>query len=157
MAPPGLSSDPIEAARDIAESRGQFGQDFAAQQREQRQPELNGPEREEVQRERAAQYFDNAQIRRDQAQQYSTAMHNGAQLPADAARTLRDELRADMEAWRATFGVGRQEWQSLRDQWILERDALTAEQWAQRRLDWFVFRDAWIARQRQWAQAHGGD
>ena len=39
----------------------------------------------------------------------------------------------------------------------LDLDSLTAEQWAQRRLDWFVFRDAWIARQRQWAQAHGGD
>jgi len=143
--PPGLSSDPLEAARAIAEDRGQFGLDFAQDQRDAHQPELTGPEQAALQRERAAQYYDNAQIRRAQAQQYSQAMRNGAELPPDAAKTLRDELKADMEVWRETFRVGREEWQDLRDQWIADRDSLTPEQWAQRRLDWFVFRDAWAA------------
>lgn len=153
MDPPGLSSDPLEAARAIAEDRGQFGRDFAQEQRGIHQPELSGPERAEIQRQRAAQYYENAQIRREQAQQYSTAMRNGAQLPSNAAKTLRDELKADMESWRDTFSVGRQEWQAMRDQWLVDRESLTAEQWAQRRLDWFAARDAWVAKNRAWAQA----
>lgn len=151
--PPGLSSDPLEAARAIAQDRGQFGRDFAEEQRGIHQPELTGPERAEIQRQRAAQYYENAQIRREQAQQYSSAMHHGAQLPRNAAATLRNELKADMESWRDTFTVGRAEWQAMRDQWLVDRDSLTAEQWAQRRLDWFAARDAWIARNRAWAQA----
>lgn len=143
--PPGLGTDPASAARIIADQQGGFGREFASQQRDLHQPGLTGPEQAAVQRERAAQYYANAQIRRDQAQQYAQALDNGVQPPANAASTLRAELKADMEVWRETFRVGREEWQALRDQWIADRDDLTAEEWAQRRLDWFAFRDSWAA------------
>jgi hypothetical protein len=152
IAPPGLGSgDARDAARAIAEQRGAFGRDFADDR-----SGLTGSERAAFQREQAAQYFAAAQARREQAQQYSTALHNGARLPADAAKDLRAALRADMEAWREAFRVDRQEWQDLRDQWIADRDELTTEQWAQRRLDWFVFRDAWAA-QHGYSTARAGD
>src|SRR5215204_436062 len=51
MTPPGQTADPRGSARDIAEARGQFGRDFADRQREDR---LTGPQRAELQRQRAA-------------------------------------------------------------------------------------------------------
>jgi hypothetical protein len=146
--PPGLGPgglDPRDSAHVIAEQRGAFGRDFAADQRGAHPGGASGPEQAALQRERAAQYYANAQIRREQAQQYSRALHEGVPAPADARRTLRDELRADIEVWRDTFRVGREEWQAVRDQWIADRADLTPEQWAQRRVDWFIFRDAWAA------------
>lgn len=62
-------------------------------------------------------------------------------------------MKEDMEAFRDAFRVGRQEWQALRDQWLVDRASLTPEQWAQRRLDWFAMRDSWIASRTGWAQA----
>jgi hypothetical protein len=146
--PPGLGPgglDPRDSAHVIAEQRGELGRDFASHQRDARQPDLTGPEQAALQRERAAQYYANAQVRREQALQYAQALKNGVPAPSDARQTLRDELKADLDVWRDTFRVSREEWQSIRDQWIADRDDLNPEQWAQRRVDWFIFRDAWAA------------
>jgi hypothetical protein len=158
MTPPGQTDDPLSAARAIAEQRGQFAQDFVTERRQSgignsSSANVTGQDRAAIQRERAAQYYANAQIRRQQAQQYAAAARAGTPLPRNASDTLRNELRADMESWRATFGVGRDEWQAARDQWLAERGTMSAQDWAQRRLDWFAFRDAWVAKNRAWAQA----
>jgi hypothetical protein len=95
-------------------------------------------------RQRAA-YQENLRLRRQQAEQYAAAARSGVPLPPDAATTLRNELAADIEQWRAEFRVGRKEAQAMRAQWLVERDSLTALQWAQRRVDWWAARDAWVA------------
>jgi hypothetical protein len=41
----------------------------------------------------------------------------------------------------------------MRDQWLIDRNSLTAAQWAERRAAWFAARDAWIASQKAWASA----
>ena len=94
-------------------------------------------------------YQENLRVRREQAQQYAAAARNGVPLPRDAAETLRRELEADIEQWRAEFAVGRQDWQAMREQWLAAPDSLTALQWAQRRADWWAARDAWVAAPRR--------
>jgi hypothetical protein len=96
-------------------------------------------------RARAA-YQENLRVRRLQAEQYAAAARSGVPLPPDAADTLRRELAADIEQWRAEFHVGRNEADAMRSEWLVERDSLSAVQWAQRRVDWWAARDAWVAR-----------
>ena len=125
-----------DAARGIADQRGQFGRDFANQQR-------LTPDQLRAQ----------AQQRRTQAMTMAQAVRGGADLPDSAAARIRAAMKDDIEAWREEFRVGRQEWQAMRDQWLVDRNSLTAEQWAQRRADWFAARDAWIAAQKNAAMA----
>jgi hypothetical protein len=100
------------------------------------------------QREEALAYQENLRVRRRQAEQYAAAARSGVPLPADAAETLRKELEADIAQWRAEFRVSRGEEQAMRDRWLVARDSLAAEQWAQHRADWWTARDAWIAKNR---------
>jgi hypothetical protein len=37
----------------------------------------------------------------------------------------------------------------MREQWLVDANALTGEQWALRRANWFTARDAWIAQRLQ--------
>jgi hypothetical protein len=97
------------------------------------------------QRAQLLAYQENLRIRRQQAEQYAAAAKNGVPLPADAAETLRHELDADIEQWRAEYRVGRKEGQAMRDRWLVDRDSLTAVQWAQQRVDWWAAREAWVA------------
>jgi hypothetical protein len=90
-------------------------------------------------------YRENLRIRRSQAEQYAAAARNGVPLPANAAETLRRELAADIEQWRAEFHVGRKDAQAMRDRWLVETDSLSAVQWAERRVEWWDARDAWAA------------
>jgi hypothetical protein len=92
-----------------------------------------------------AAYQENLRIRREQAEQYAAAARSGVPLPADAPATLRNELAADIEQWRAEFRVGRKEAEAMRGEWLVARDSLTAVEWAQRRVDWWAARDAWAA------------
>jgi hypothetical protein len=92
-----------------------------------------------------AAYRENLRVRREQAEQYAAAARGGVPLPADAAETLRRELAADIEQWRAEFRVGHSETEAMRRDWLVPRDSLTAVQWAQRRVDWWAARDAWVA------------
>ena len=62
-----------------------------------------------------------------------------------------------MEEWRDTFNVGRETWQAQRDQWLSEREGMTAADWAARRAASFAARDNSIAQQIDWAKSHGGD
>lgn len=139
MTPPGQMGAGMGTpgyASDIASQRGQFGRDFAEQQRLQ-----------------AQQYRAQAEQRRAEALAYAQAARSGRPLPANAAGKIRSALKADIDAWREAFDVGRRDWQAMRDQWLVDRESLTAQQWAERRLDWFAVRDAWIASQKAWAQA----
>ena len=129
VTPPGRTDNPRDAARDIAEQRGQFGRDFAARQ---------GSERAREARERSAERRDRAFAMRDAARR-----GEGMDMSSD---DIREELRGDMEGWRDEFRIDRASWQQLRDQWIADRDSLTKEQWAERRAQWFDVRDAWVER-----------
>jgi len=93
-------------------------------------------------------YLDNLRIRREQAEQYAAAARKGVPLPANAAETLRHELEADIEQWRAEYKVSHKELQAMRDQWLVARESLTALQWAQHRVEWWSARDAWVASHR---------
>lgn len=138
MSPPGRTDmgdrGASSAARDIAAERGAFGRNFAAERRmttEQRQAMV--------------------QERRSLAMQYAQAARLGRPLPRNADRDFRAALRDDIAEWRDEFRIGRAEWQAMRDQWIVDRKALSPAQWAQRRADWFATRDAWIARNKAYA------
>lgn len=147
MSPPGLAGGGMgtsDLARGIASQKGQFGRDFAARQK------MSAEER----RAMAAEYQAQAQQRRADAMVWAQAARSGQQLPANASRDIRAAMKADMEAWREAFNVGRTDWQAMRDQWLVDRDTLTPQEWAQRRVDWFAARDAWIASQKAWAMAH---
>lgn len=109
----------------------------------------DSPEAQQRRHEELQAYRENLRVRREQAEEYAVAVRNGALLPADAAEALRAELAADIEQWRAEFGVGRKEWQAMRDEWLVARDRLTAAQWAQRRVDWWSARDSWVAHHRR--------
>jgi hypothetical protein len=90
-------------------------------------------------------YQDNLRQRREQAEQYAAAARNGVALPPGAADSLRNELKADIEQWRAEFRVSRKELRAMRDHWLVAGGSLTAAQWAQRRVDWWATRDEWVA------------
>jgi hypothetical protein len=100
------------------------------------------------QAERAA-YVENLRIRRAQAEQYVTAIRNGAQVPPGAAGALRHELETDIEQWRAEFRVGRVEREAMLAKWLVPLESLTALEWAERRVDWWAARDAWVAGRHQ--------
>jgi hypothetical protein len=64
-----------------------------------------------------------------------------------SAGQIRAQLAQDMEDWRTAFKINRTEYEGLRDQILVEENALTARQWADRRAQWFELRDEWIAQQ----------
>jgi len=101
------------------------------------------------QRAQRLAYEENLRVRREEAEQYAAAARSGVPLPPDAAETLRRELEADIEQWRAEYRVSHKELQAMRDQWLVARDSLTALQWAQRRVAWWAARDAWVAAHRR--------
>ena len=147
MSPPGLAGGgpgTADLAHGIASQKGQFGRDFASTQK------LTPEERSA----RAAEYQAEAQQRRADAMVWAQAARAGRPLPTNADRDIRAAMKADMEAWREAFNVGRTDWQAMRDQWLVDRDTLTPQEWAQRRVDWFAARDAWISSQKAWAMAH---
>lgn len=123
-------------AQDIASQRGQFGRDFADQQR------LTSD-----------QYRAQAAQHRADALALAQAARSGAPIPANAAGRIRMALQQDIQAWRDQFTVGRKDWQAMRDQWLADRGGMTAQDWAQRRADWFAARDAWVATQKTWASS----
>jgi hypothetical protein len=132
---PGISD---YARGTIASSQGQFGRDFAAQQRADAMV-------------RVQEYRQRAEQRKADALARAAAARAGAPMTAADAARSRDALKADMEAWREAFAIGRRDWQAQRDQWLLDRTSLTPQQWALQRANWFAARDAWIAQQMQMA------
>lgn len=121
----------------IATDSGRLGRNVAAQQRlaaEQRRTEVEA-------------YRASAQQRRIDALAMAENARRGARLSDDDARRIRAALKDDMEAWREAFRVGRADWQAMRNQWLVDRAALTPAQWATQRAQWFVARDRWILAQ----------
>jgi hypothetical protein len=70
-------------------------------------------------------------------------------LPPDAGARIRQAFEADLNAWRDAFHIGGREWKAMREQWLVDANALTGEQWALQRANWFTARDAWIAQRLQ--------
>lgn len=139
MTPPGsygAGAGAADYAHGIASQQGQFGRDFAAQQK------LT-----------ADQYRVQAAQHRADALALAQAARSGAHIPASAAGRIRAALKADIQAWRDEFTVGRKDWQAMRDQWLVDRNSLTPQLWALQRANWFAARDAWIANQKTWARA----
>lgn len=124
----------------IASSQGQFGRDFAEQQR------ANALLMVQEYRERADE-------RKAAALATAAAARSGAALTAEDAKRIRNALKADMQAWRDSFQISRRDWQAERDRWLVDLASLTPQQWAQHRANWFAARDAWLAQQVQWAQS----
>lgn len=138
ISPPGHSTMDTRgasgSASDIAAQRGAFGRQFAGQQRMS-----------------AEEYRSLAQERRSLAMQYAQAARAGRNLPENADREIRKALTQDIDTWRSEFTVGRTEWQTMRDKWIVDRKSLTPAEWAMHRADWFATRDAWIAKNKAYA------
>ena len=131
----------MDRAHDIAAQRGEFGRTFAEQQR------MNADQH----RLQAQQYQALAQQRRADAMATAQAARRGARLTDEDGNRIRSALKQDMEAWREAFRIGRSDWQAMRDQWLVDRETLTPQQWAEQRAAWFAARDAWIANQRTMA------
>ena len=70
----------------------------------------------------------------------------GAPITLTAGQ-IRAQLVQDMEEWRDAFRIKKAEYEGLRDQIVVDENALTARQWADRRAQWFELRDEWIAQQ----------
>jgi hypothetical protein len=109
---------------------------------------IHAVDRQESQAAAARQrqgYLDDLRLRREQARQYAAAARNGVALPADAASTLRSELKADIAQWREEFHVSRKESRAMEERWLVPLESLGALEWAQRRTDWWDARDSWVA------------
>jgi len=150
MSPPGQmgGAGSSDRAGDIAGQRGDFGRQFGQEQR------MTAAQRAEQTRMNVNNYRGQSEQRRAQALQYAQAARGNADLPAKASKEIRSALKSDMESWRETFQVDRKEWQAMRDQWLVDRDTLTPQQWAEQRANWFAARDAWIESQKDWAQIY---
>jgi hypothetical protein len=81
----------------------------------------------------------------DRQEAEAAAARNGVALPADAASTLRSELKADIAQWREEFHVSRKESRAMEERWLVPLKSLGALEWAQRRTDWWDARDSWVA------------
>ena len=103
--------------------------------------------------QRVGAYLARSEQHRAQALALARLARCGASFPPGAAERIREALRFDLHTWRDAFQVSGQEWQAIRDEWLVERHALTAGEWAERRVLWFQERDAWIASRREWAGA----
>ena len=94
---------------------------------------------------RAEAYLAESERHRAQALALARLARCGAAFPAGAAARIREALRFDLHTWRDAFLVSGPEWQAIRDAWLVDRQALTAGEWAERRALWFRERDSWIA------------
>lgn len=97
---------------------------------------------------RAEAYLARTERHRAQALALARLARCGADFPPGAATRIREALRFDLHAWRDAFQVNGQEWHAVRMEWLVERQRLTAAEWAERRASWFQERDAWIAARR---------
>jgi len=147
---PGWNSDPRSAAGEVADSHGAFGREHA----EQRQ--LTQAEQAQLLSDRADELRNQSAKRRADAFALRDKMRAG-HGSSMSAKDIRQALRQDMEDWRDAFRISREDWQGQRDQWLVDRESLTPEQWAERRAMWFEARDSWIADQVTRAKAMAAD
>lgn len=86
-----------------------------------------------------------AEERKGDALKLAEQVRKGAVVPAEYAPKLREAIDGDLTLWREQFGVPGGEYRAMRREWLAEKPARTASEWAVRRADWFAARDAWIA------------
>lgn len=86
-----------------------------------------------------------AEERKSDALKLAEQVKKGAVVPAEYAAKLREAIDGDLTLWREQFGVSSSEYKAMRKEWLAEKPARTANEWAVRRADWFAARDAWIA------------
>jgi hypothetical protein len=86
-----------------------------------------------------------AEERKGDALKLAEQVRKGAVVPAEFAPKLREAIDGDLTLWREQFGVPRDEYRAMRKEWLADKPAPTASEWALRRADWFAARDAWIA------------
>ena len=86
-----------------------------------------------------------AEQRKAEALQLAELVKKGAEVPTDYAPKLREAIDGDLTLWREQFGVPRDEFKAMRKEWLADKPARTASEWAVRRANWFAVRDAWIA------------
>lgn len=144
MSVPGRSSDANSTARDISRQRGQFGRDFAEQQK------MTRAEEAKLFRSRAAEYQAESSGRRTEAMALAAAAREGKPVN-QSAKEIRSGLKRDLTEWRDTFRIDRKSWQDIRDKTLADEGDLTPAQWAERRAEWFDARDQWIEKQKDWA------
>lgn len=149
MTVPGHSGDARGTAQDIASQHGQFGRDFAEQQR------TSQADQARMIRDKVDKFTTSSQDRRTQALAMRDAARAGKSV-GESSEEIRAQLKQDMEDWRDTFRVDRKAWQQVRDEMLVDAGTITPAQWAERRAQWFDLRDQWIAKQAAWAQSHGG-
>ena len=83
--------------------------------------------------------------RREEARQQALVLVRGAPGAARSADDIRRSLEVDIRDWRDDFGVGRDDWQEMRETWLPDVGWYSASEWAMRRLAWFAARDTWLA------------
>jgi hypothetical protein len=122
-------------AQQMMDRQGQLGHDFTP----------TGKEAQAYYRKLQGFANQSAGRRAEALAMRDTAMAGGMVLMS--AAQIREQLAQDMEDWRKTFKINKSEYEGLRDQILVEENALTARQWADRRAQWFELRDEWIAQQ----------
>jgi len=92
-----------------------------------------------------ARYEQHVAERREEARQQALVLIRGAPGKAETSESIRRQMEVDIRDWRDEFGIGRSEWEEMRETWLPSADWYAPSEWAMRRLYWFAARDKWIA------------
>ena len=71
-----------------------------------------------------------AEERRRDALKLADQVRKGAVVPAEYAPKLREAIDGDLTLWREQFRVSRDEYKAMRKEWLAEKPARTASEWA---------------------------
>lgn len=122
-------------AQQMMDRQGQLGHDFAPKGK-----------KAQAYLTKLQQFGQQSAGRKAEALAMREAALAGGPVPLTAGQ-IRAQLVEDMDDWRTTFRIKKAEFEGLRDQIIVDENALTARQWADRRAQWFELRDEWIAQE----------
>ena len=59
-------------------------------------------------------------------------------------KKIRSAIGSDFIAWRKQYDPRRAEYSAMRDRWLVDEAALSAEGWATQRVEWLRAQQAWI-------------
>lgn len=147
---PQQSRDPRTAAEDALARRGDVRADLAGGGRSKQAAQAL------AYGEAIDRYVGRSNPRRLEALGAAEAVRAGS-APSESAKAIRSALEKDLAAWRDAFGFDKATFQDQRDQWLSEKEPMTAADWARRRAAWFAARDQWIAQQKAWAAEQAGN
>lgn len=83
------------------------------------------------------------------AQRLVDSVGHGRTLTDGDARRIRNLMREDFIAWRKQFDPQPSAYERQRDNWIVDKNALSPDAWATQRLKW-------LEAQRDWILSNGG-